>query len=73
MSEQTVNIDGEDFAFSELEQDAQVMIQRVQQLREVQQNLQIQLIENERSIAHWETDIRNSIKPVETEESASLL
>jgi len=72
MTEQTVSIDGEDFAFSELEQDAQVMIGRVQQLREVQQNLQIQLIENERSIAHWETDIRNAIKPVKTEESESL-
>jgi len=29
------------------------------------------LIENERSIASWEADIRNSIKPVEAEESAS--
>ena len=71
MSDPTVEIDGQEFVFSDLEQDAQVMIQRVQQLREVQQTLQIQLIENERSIASWEADIRNSIKPVEAEESAS--
>ena len=64
----TITIDDETFLLSDLHVEAQAMVARIQSLRSQQQQLQMQLIENERAINGWAEDIKNSIQVVEENE-----
>ena len=46
------------------------MVARIQSLRSQQQQLQMQMIENERAINGWAEDIKNSIQVVDDGEEA---
>ena len=63
----TITIDDQTFLLSDLHVEAQAMVARIQSLRSQQQQLQMQLIENERSINGWAEDIKNSIQVVDDE------
>ena len=63
----TITIDDQTFLLSDLHVEAQAMVARIQSLRSQQQQLQMQLIENERSINGWAEDIKNSIQVVDEE------
>tara|TARA_R110002020_G_scaffold44181_1_gene127694 strand:+ start:13353 stop:13592 length:240 start_codon:yes stop_codon:yes gene_type:complete len=63
----TITIDDETFLLSDLHVEAQAMVARIQSLRSQQQQLQMQLIENERAINGWAEDIKNSIQVVDEE------
>lgn len=64
----TITIDDETFLLSDLHVEAQAMVARIQSLRSQQQQLQMQMIENERAINGWAEDIKNSIQVVEENE-----
>jgi len=64
----TITIDDQTFLLSDLHVEAQAMVARIQSLRSQQQQLQMQLIENERAINGWAEDIKNSIQVVEENE-----
>lgn len=63
----TITIDDQTFLLSDLQVEAQAMVARIQSLRSQQQQLQMQLIENERAINGWAEDIKNSIQVVDEE------
>ena len=63
----TITIDDQTFLLSDLHVEAQAMVERIQSLRSQQQQLQMQLIENERAINGWAEDIKNSIQVVDEE------
>lgn len=63
----TITIDDQTFLLSDLHVEAQAMVARIQSLRSQQQQLQMQLIENERAINGWAEDIKNSIQVVDEE------
>lgn len=71
MTEETITIGDQDIKFSDLEHDAQVIVQRVRALREAQQQLHIQLIENERVITAWESDLHELVHAVDGEEESA--
>ena len=64
----TITIDDETYLLEDLHVEAQAMVARIQALRSQQQQLQMQLIENERAINGWAADIKNSIQIVENDE-----
>jgi hypothetical protein len=64
----TITIDDETYLLEDLHVEAQAMVARIQALRSQQQQLQMQLIENERAIAGWAADIKDSIQIVESDE-----
>ena len=64
----TITIDDDTFLLSDLHVEAQAMVARIQSLRSQQQQLQMQMIENERAINGWAEDIKNSIQVVEENE-----
>jgi len=71
MTEELITIGDQDIKFTDLEQDAQVIVQRVRALREAQQQLHIQLIESERVIKAWEADLHDLVHAVEENEEES--
>jgi|TARA_B100002019_G_scaffold286973_1_gene298237 hypothetical protein len=64
----TITIDDETYLLEDLHVEAQAMVARIQALRSQQQQLQMQLIENERAINGWAADIKDSIQIVENDE-----
>ena len=64
----TITIDDETYLLEDLQVEAQAMVARIQALRSQQQQLQMQLIENERAINGWAADIKDSIEVVENEQ-----
>jgi hypothetical protein len=64
----TITIDDETYLLEDLQVEAQAMVARIQALRSQQQQLQMQLIENERAINGWAADIKDSIQIVENDE-----
>jgi hypothetical protein len=64
----TITIDDETYLLEDLQVEAQAMVARIQALRSQQQQLQMQLIENERAINGWAADIKGSIQIVENDE-----
>ena len=66
----TITIDDKTYLLSDLHVEAQAMVARIQSLRSQQQQLQMQLIENERAINGWAEDIKNSIQVVDDGEEA---
>jgi hypothetical protein len=64
----TITIDDETYLLEDLHVEAQAMVARIQALRSQQQQLQMQLIENERAINGWAADIKDSIQIVESDE-----
>ena len=66
----TITIDDKTYLLSDLHVEAQAMVARIQSLRSQQQQLQMQMIENERAINGWAEDIKNSIQVVEDGEEA---
>jgi len=71
MEDAVITIGDTEFNFSELEPEAQIIVQRVRMLRDQQQNLQIQMIEGERSIRSWSEDLHNLVHAVEETEEES--
>ena len=66
----TITIDDKTYLLSDLHVEAQAMVARIQSLRSQQQQLQMQMIENERAINGWAEDIKNSIQVVDDGEEA---
>ena len=64
----TITIDDETYLLEDLHVEAQAMVARIQALRSQQQQLQMQMIENERAINGWAADIKGSLQVVENAE-----
>ena len=71
MEDAVITIGDTEFKFSDLEPDAQIIVQRVRALRDQQQGLHIQLIESERVIKAWEADLHDLVHAVEEAEEES--
>jgi len=71
MEDAVITIGDTDFNFSDLQPEAQIIVQRVRMLRNQQQQLQIQLIESERTINAWSADLHDLVHAVEEDEEES--
>jgi hypothetical protein len=71
MMDEIITIGETDFNFSDLQPEAQIIVQRVRMLRDQQQQLQIKLIESERTINAWAEDLHELVHAVEDGEEDS--